>query len=324
MVATWTEQLRINPLRNLIGTDDKALLFFIERDLMDGDRGNVEDLWELPAARKILASQKPDGSWFYKGNRPGDDFGEAYELLETWKTLRKLVEMYGFNRSHPVLSRAAEYIFSFQTQEGDIRGILSNQYMPYYMGAILEVLIKAGYENDKRVEKGIEWLLDMRQEDGGWIAPLLLYKMSDYYKICMQPPVQPLRHLPFSHTISGMVIRAFAAHSHFKKSPEAKRAGFLLKGRFFQKDAYTSRQAESYWVKFQFPFWWSDLLTVLDSLMRMEFSPKDEDIQKGLDWLIDNQCENGLWHASYGKTGENIPDYWITFAVCRVLRYFIK
>jgi hypothetical protein len=42
----------------------------------------------------------------------------------------------------PTIAKAAEYIFSNQMYEGDIRGILGNQYMPYYHGAILELLIK--------------------------------------------------------------------------------------------------------------------------------------------------------------------------------------
>ena len=307
----------------LLRTDDKALLYLTERDLLGSGSGSVEVLWELPAERKILDRQQPDGFWLYKGNRPGDEFGEAYDLLETWKTPRILVEMFRFNRSHPAISRAAEYIFSYQTKEGDIRGILSNQYMPYYMGAILEILIKTGYEKDERVEKSLHWFLGMWQDDGGWIAPLLLYKMNDYNKICNQPPVQPQRNLPFSHMVSGMVIRAFAAHPHYRKSLETERTEILLKGRFFQKDAYTSRQAESYWVKFQFPFWWTNLLTVMDLLMCMEFPSQDEDIQKGLDWLIDNQGEDGLWKANYGKTGVTNPDYWVTFAICWILKYFL-
>lgn len=294
-----------------------------ERDLLGNSEGNPKLLCDLPEVQKILIRQQPDGSWHYKGNRPGDELGEAYELLETWRTLRKLVDMYGFVRSHLAISRACEYLLSYQTEEGDIRGILSNQYMPYFMGAMLEILIKAGYEKDDRVEKGMQWLLKMRQDDGGWISPLLLFKMSDYYDICMRPPNQPQRHLPFSHMVTGMVIRAFAAHPKYKKSHEAIRAGQLLKSRFFKKDAYTSRQAEAYWFKFQFPFWWTNLLTVLDSLMRIDFSAQDEDIERGINWLIDNQGQDGLWKASYGKTGEVNPDDWVTYAISRVLKNFL-
>jgi NAD(P)-dependent dehydrogenase (short-subunit alcohol dehydrogenase family) len=36
---------------------------------------------------------------------------------------------------------------------------ISNQYMPYYQGAILELLIKASYADDARIEKGLDWFL---------------------------------------------------------------------------------------------------------------------------------------------------------------------
>ena len=65
------------------------------------------------------------------------------------------------------------------------------------------------------------------------------------------------------------------------------------------------------------------MLTVMDSLMRMEFSAQDEDIQKGLNWMIDNQGEDGLWRTSYGKKDETNPDYWVSFSVCRILKYFL-
>ena len=43
--------------------------------------------------------------------------------------------------------------------------------MPDHHGAILELLIKAGFGDDPRVEHGLEWLPSMRQADGGWIVP---------------------------------------------------------------------------------------------------------------------------------------------------------
>jgi hypothetical protein len=55
------------------------------------------------------------------------------------------------------------------THEGDIRGMLGNQYAPYYTGAMLSLLIKAGFAHDPRIEKGMRWLLKMRQDDGGWV-----------------------------------------------------------------------------------------------------------------------------------------------------------
>lgn len=319
----WTDHLNVNPLGILLGGEETALVYAVERDLLGHDPGNVADIWNLDQPQKMLKKQRMDGAWVYKGNRPGDEFGENYELLQTWKDLRVLVEMYAFTRQHPAVERAAEFIFSCQTPEGDIRGILSNQYTPYYMGAMMETLIKAGYADDERIMKGFEWLLGMRQDDGGWVIPLQQYKMEAYYRLYDQPPIMPDRHKPFSHMASGMVLRAFAAHPGFRADPGAVAAGNLLKARFFKRDAYTSRQAVDYWFKFQFPFWWTNLLTVLDSLMRMQFPKNDSEIRKAVDWFIQNQAAEGTWKSAYGGIKDGNPNNWVTFAICRVLKYFL-
>jgi hypothetical protein len=319
----WRKELKFDPLPALLSADDRFLQFFIERDLLNSNPGPLEYIWEQPSVRKILAKQQVDGSWRFKGKRPGEKFGEAYELLETWKVLRGLVEMYALDRNHPSIERACEYILGYQTDEGDIRGILSNQYAPYYTGSILEILIKAGYDEDDRILNGLQWLLDMRQEDGGWIIPLTMYKMQAYYSLFGQPPVPPERERPFSHMATGMVIRAFTAHPLYRRSPEAIHAGHLLKSRFFQKDAYTSRQAVDYWTKFQFPFWWTDLLTVMDSLMRMEFDRNDSEINRALEWFITHQSSGGLWRSYYGGASKDFSDEWVTLAVCQVMKYFL-
>lgn len=173
----WLDNLKNNPLGLLLEAKNPVLLFFTERDLLDVESEPVQTLWELHEPTRLIAKQQLEGSWRYHGKRPGDELGENYELVETWRQLRILVEKYGFDRRHIVLQKAVEYIFSCQTDEGDIRGILSNQYIPYYMGAIMELLIKAGYENDERILKGFDWLQDMRQDNGGWIIPMTMFKM---------------------------------------------------------------------------------------------------------------------------------------------------
>jgi hypothetical protein len=320
----WVEKLKINPIELLLSCGNSALEYFTKRDLLDLNPGNITDLWQLPTVEKLLKIQNSDGSWRYKGKRAGEKLGENYELVETWRNLRVLIEMFGCDNRHLTVQRAAEYIFSCQTVEGDIRGILSNQYIPYYMGAIFELLIKAGYENDDRILKGMDWLLDMRQNDGGWIIPMNMFKMQEYYSLCQKDPIPPEKERPFSHMATGMVIRSFAAHPVLREIEPAIQAGRLLKSRFFQKDAYSSRQAVNYWFKFQFPYWWTNLLTVMDSLMRLGFSSDDADIQKGITWFVEHQDKDGLWRATYQKNNYQESDLWITYAVCRILKYFLN
>ncbi len=81
--------------------------------------------------------------------------------------------------------------------------------------------------------KGFNWLLSIRQNDGGWALPFRTMGMTlaDAYQNC--EVIQPDRSKPFSHLVTGMVLRAFAAHPQYQKSAEAKKAGALLNSHFF-------------------------------------------------------------------------------------------
>jgi hypothetical protein len=317
---TWTDRLRINPLKTLLLAENPALLYYVKRDLLNEHVEPIETLWDLTEVNKIKKKQKPNGSWKYPGKTADKEMDSNHDLFETFRNLRYLVEKFGLSKPNPVIQKAAEYIFSCQTEEGDIRGILSNQYAPYYTGAMLALLIKAGYFNDSRVEKGLQWLLSMRQNDGGWIIPLQVYKITYIYQVAKEPPIPPNRSKPFSHLATGMILRAFAAHPNYHNLPEIIHAGELLKSRFFQKDAYNDHKGVEYWTKFQFPFFWTDLLSSLDTLFWLGFSNDDPDITRGLSWFVENQSGDGLWKASYEKRED--MHQWVTLAVCRLFKYY--
>jgi hypothetical protein len=326
MTQLWRKQLRFDPIPAFLSSGDAALQYFVRRDLLGEEAGPIDLLWQLPQAQKILKKQQPDGSWTFPGKKMYT--AQNYGLVETWKQLRFLVEVYGFNREHPSTSRAAEFLFSCQTVDGDFRGFIANQYATYYTGALMALLVKAGYGDDPRIEKGFQWLLSMRQDDLGWSVPLIthtfdrttLYRLTSQYA----QPVEPDRSKPFSHNCTGMVLRAFAAHSRYRTSEPARIAANLLKQRFFQPDRYTSYQAASYWVRFQYPFWWNNLAAALDSISLIDPS-RDEPMDQAINWLVDHQEGDGLWKVTYatGKDADNArageTRLWVSLAICRVL-----
>jgi len=329
-MENWRVQLKFDPIPPLLSSKNKAIQFFVRRDLLGEQMGTVNPLWQLPEAQKILRKQQADGAW----PRPGEKKHPAinYRLIETWRHFRVLVEQYEFNRENLQARKAAEFLLACQTDEGDIRGMLANQYATYYTGAILSLLIQAGYEDDPRIEKGFQWLLAMRQNDGGWSIPIITHKFDQktMYRLTSQDaePVEPDRSKPFSHNCTGMVLRAFAVHSKYRNSEPARIAANLLKSRFFQPDAYTSYQAATYWVRFEYPFWWNNLLAALDSISLIGISIDDEQIERSLSWLADHQEENGLWKVSYVKPQETEKEttkaqemkLWVSLAICRVFR----
>jgi Prenyltransferase and squalene oxidase repeat len=329
---TWREQLPFDPLPPLLSSGNEALIYFVWRDLLEESNDSLELIWQLPGAQKILAKQLSDGSW----PRTGEEKHPAidYHLIETWKQFRYLVEQFGFTRDHPQAQKAAEFLFSCQTEDGDIRGMLANQYATYYTGAIMSLLIQTGYEKDLRIEKGFQWLFSMRQTDQGWSVPLITHKFdrATQYRLTSQwsEPVEPDRSKPFSHNATGMILRAFAVHPIYRRSEAALFAANLLKSRFFLPDAYTSYQDASYWLRFDYPFWWNNLLTALDSISLIGLSKNDPQINKALKWLRDHQLENGLWRITYAKLPEEIKDtpkarekqLWVSLAICRVFKRF--
>jgi hypothetical protein len=326
-MESWQRQLSVDPLLVLLASSNQGISFFARRNLLGEKVGPVEALWELPQVASILRKQRDDGSWKYPGGKPELRSRENYDQLQTYKVLMDLVEKYGLTREHPALERAAAFLFRFQAEEGDLRGIYRDQYSPNYTGGITELLVKAGYGGDPRVHQVFSWLLSMRQDDGGWAVPMRtgVPKGTSTIKVAFwaEETIQPDRSRPSSHWVTGIVLRAFAAHEEYRHTPEAWAAGDLLKSRFFKPDPYPDRQAAYFWEKIRYPFWWTDILSALDSLWWLGFRANDGDIQKGLDWLIANQEESGLWKARYLSGGDKDIHLWTTLHVCRVLRRYL-
>ena len=320
----WRKQFKFDPIPPLILTKSKALLYYIRHDLLEEDVGSIKQLWELDEAQKILKKQQTDGSWKYPSGKKDIRSQENYDQLETYRQLGFLVEIYGFNNTHASIKNAAEFLYSFQTNEGDFRGIYGNQYSPNYSAGILELLIKAGYQNDIRIEKSLNWLLSVRQDDGGWAVPIRTNNAKWQEVMNSKEPLQPNGVKPFSYMITGVVLRAFAIHSKYQKTPEIKLAGELLLSRFFENDKYPDRRDKSYWTKFTFPFWFTDLLSSLDSLYFIGFTKKHPKIEKAMEWFKSKQEDDGTWNLKLLK-GAKIKDYnlWINYLICRTFkRYF--
>ncbi|MFW9794324.1 MAG: hypothetical protein ACFFEE_08480, partial [Candidatus Thorarchaeota archaeon] len=224
-------------------------------------------------------------------------------------------------KKHPAIVNAAEYLFGCQTEEGDFRGIYWNQYTPNYSAAFMELLIKAGYHNDSRISKGLDWLLSMRQDDGAWVIPFRTANLRLKEAMSHPVPIQPDRRKLFSHMVTGVVLRAFAAHPKYRKRKEVKAAGELLASRIFKADAYSDRKTPEFWTRFSFPFWFTDLLSTLDSLSKLDLKIDVPGIHEGVDWFIEHQKKHGLWDLKLVRGGKNkSQNLWVNLVICRTLK----
>ena len=320
----WIKELNYQPIDVLLDSSNAAIEYFTRRDLLDEKVSEVSTLWKLKAAQKIINRQTPEGFWKYPGGNLKLRSQEDYNQLETFRQLGELVEKYGFNKDHPSIKKAAKFLFSCQSPEGDFRGIYGKQYATTYSSAIMELLIKAGYQNYPEIEKGFQWLISHRQNDDGWAIPFRTLKMKYSDALKLSEPLQSDPTKPFSHLITGMVLRAFAAHPKYRDSVYAHDAGKLIMDRFFQRDKYADRQDKKYWESVSFPFWFTNIVTSLDSLYFLGFKKDEPQIKLALDWLIQQQNKDGTFNLKLLLIRDKDLKYWVTLAICRIFKRYYK
>ena len=317
-MTKWQDQFKYDPIKPLLVASNEAIIHFTIRDLLNRSVEPIDTLWDLKIPSQILRKQQADGSWKYPGkNKPWHT--TEYDQLETYRQLGFLVQMYGFNKSHPAIVKTAEYFFSKQSVKGDFRGIYAAQYSPNYTAAIAELIILAGYADDQRIKKVIDWLLSIRQDDGGWALPFRTrgHKLEAIFH---NETIEPDSSKPFSHFVTGIVLRPFSAHPKYYQLPEAKVAGELLASRFFQKDVYTDLKSPNAWQTFSYPFWNTDILSSLHILSFLGFNKDHPQIQKAVEWLIDHQGKDGLLDVHRNHDRYHDQNLWLTLAFCRAVK----
>ena len=305
----------LEAIKALLDTGDEALVAFTKRKLL-GVEVDIEELWTLPRVGRIVGKQQSDGSWIYPNKKASLRSPTNYNQYQTYKTIAELVEFYGLNKKHEAIKNAAEYLFSFQTEEGEFRGIYGNQYSPNYSASITEFLIKAGYDG-ARIEKSLDWLLRMRQNDGGWAIPLRT-RNRDLGALNEKETIEPDKTKPFSHLITGIVLRPFSHLTAYRM--KLKEIGMLLADRVFSRDKYPDRMGVEYWTKFTYPYHWTDLLSTLDTLTLLEIT-NHQKINEIIAWFEKHKQENGTYEVSVMAGAKyNGVKYWITLQYLNVLK----
>ncbi|MDD1475152.1 hypothetical protein MEO41_28385, partial [Dolichospermum sp. ST_sed4] len=113
---TWLHNFKYDPIKPLLSSDSEQIMYFTNRDLLDEPVAPINILWELKIPKQILRKQQADGSWKYPGKTAW--YTTDYSQLETYRQLGFLVQMFGFDRSHPAIEKTAEYFFTKQSENG--------------------------------------------------------------------------------------------------------------------------------------------------------------------------------------------------------------
>jgi len=311
----------------LLARGNLPILYWLKKDILEVPiEREYKNLQKFAARIRILESQKSNGGWSKKKHEGHPRWEKTYYIVETLRNIFRLYN-YGCTYEEEKVQKAIKFLYSTQSKEGDFRGAYLNEYAPTYHALTLEILCLYGLDQDKRTQKGFRWLMNNRQNDGGWVIPYRTIdkaELKSRYNFEAQlklKPVKPNKLQPFSHLVTGMVLRALSVSPTWRESKEARKAGELLMNRFFKADKYDDRPYASFWEEIIYPFWATDILSSLDSLSQIGFDIKHEKIKEALDWLLNKQNKNGHWAAGIKKASLE-DNLWVTFAVLRVIKRF--
>lgn len=323
-------QMKVNPnkaIEFLLARGNLPILYWLKKDILEVpvDR-EFKNLQKFASRIRVLKNQKPNGGWCKRKYEGHPRWEKSYYIVDTLKNMFKL-HNFACTLKDEGIKKAIKFVLSTQSRAGDFRGAYLNEYAPTYHALSLEILCLFGYDKDEKIQKGFRWIINNRQDDGGWVIPYRtidqeqLKNRYNYEAQLKLEPIKPDKSQPFSHLVTGMVLRALAASPKWSKSKEARKAGELLLSRFFKADKYNDRWLPSFWEELTYPFWATDILGSLDSLSKIGFPVENENLQKGLNWMLKKQNKQGYWEA--GNQKSSIEDHlWVTFAVLRVLKRF--
>ena len=125
-------------------------------------------------AKFLRNEQKPDGSWF-------GSWAVCF-TYGTWFGVEGLVacgaKTYDSGEVDPAIKKACEYLVSKQNEDGSwgesFESCFKLEYVPHEEGQIVNTawallsLMKAGYPDRSVIEKGVQFLISMQEENGDW------------------------------------------------------------------------------------------------------------------------------------------------------------
>ncbi len=330
----WRRKLNADPTEWLLDPENPSVRYATLMDILD----KPETDGEVQAARamimnmgpvpKILAKMADGGYW----GSPGDFYIRSKYKGTVWSLI--LLAELDVDGANDRIRKAGEFILKWaqDRQSGGFSylgtaesGGDHTSIIPCLTGNILWCLIKFGFLDDPRVQKGIDWICHYQRFDDGDIEPATGWPYEKFPKCWGK------------HTCHMGVVKALKALAEI---PAAKRnnevqatilrgAEYLLKHHIFKQSHDLSQVSKPEWVQLGFPLMWNtDVLEILDILTRLRY--QDERMQEAIDLILKKQTGEGRWkldatfvnrmQVNLERKGQ--PSKWVTLHTCRVLKRY--
>jgi hypothetical protein len=334
-MSNWRAALKADPTNWLLEEDNPSVRYFTLTDILDRPQ---DDTLVQTTKREIMhTGMVPDilnkqSQHTYLQTFPRF-YTDKYEGL-VW-SLIVLAEL-GAN-INPQIKEQCEYVLSNSQETLDggfsmhtaqkVGGGRITEVIPCLTGNMVWSLIRFGYLDDPRLQKGINWITrNMRFNDGVEDTPQV-------------PPYDRLEMCWGKHVCHMGVVKALKALSAVPQERRTtgeigdtiqKATEFLMIHHIYERSHDLSRVSKPGWLKFGFPLMYqTDALEILDVLTQL--GVEDSRMDEAIDVVRAKQDDTGRWRTenTYGSDRLLIPmgqkdeqSKWITLRAMRVLKRY--
>lgn len=333
-MKNWKTLLKKDPKDWLLGEDNASVRYFTLTDLLEKSTDNSEvidakkQIMNLDVVQKILSKQNPGGYWF----EPENFYAKTKYRGTVWNFI--ILAEIGADKNDKRIKNTAEFILNnsqdsksggFAHRRSKTKGGLPGMVIPCLTGNMIWSLIRFGYLDDLRVQKGIEWITKYQRFDDG-VQNLPEDWPYKSHKACFS-----------KHSCHMGVVKSLKALSEIPKNKRSKEVRktiddaveYLLIHHIYKRSHNLSKVSKPSWLQLSFPHMYqADILEILDILTLLGI--KDERMQDAVDILISKQDEQGRWNLERTFNGRFIanieqkdkPSKWITLNALKVLKRY--
>jgi len=353
-MTSWQDVLSKSPTEWLLEKENPSVRYFTLRDLLDRKETDFE-VKEAKAAipkskviAKMFSKQKTEGYW----EDPENPYHPKYKSTY-WQVM--ILGQLGMDKSDRRVQRACEFIFNLQLEEGGFSSYTRKRALVEYewmrtrtalkeklqpepetwaqslvtehqysclTGNLCAAMLRMGYNRDSRLKKALRWLVEIQNNDGGWLCPYWKAHIKDihgcfYGTIC---PLEAFSEVPETECTSEM------------KHAIERGAQFLLMHRLYKADHHGYKVVNRQWLRFSFPWFYGyNVLRGLSVATKLGYI-NDERLMDAVKMMLQKRRPDGTWlleNAPTGRMQANIetvgkPSKWITLNALKVLKRLHK
>ena len=331
-MVNWLEYLKADPRDWLLEGDNPSVRYLALNELVSKPpnkatlRKAKREIMTTGPVPIILFKQNDDGYW-----ETVEGFYDTKYRGTVWQLL-VLAELYADGNDSRI-KQSVEFILNWsQDREsggfathGSLRGGQRMAVIPCLTGNMVWSLLRLGYLEDPRIQKGIEWITKFQRFDDG------------VEKIPMGWPYER-KTCWGKHTCHMGVAKALKALAEIpleKRTKPVKQtiesaAEYLLRHHIYKRSHDLNQVAKPAWLQFGFPLMWNtDVLEMLSILTGLGYC--DERMQEAINLMISKQNEQGKWKLEATFNGrfqvnierKGMPSKWVTLNALRVLKRFV-